>query len=194
MQTRRDPEAANLTRCSTRSGSAVPLPFNRLIRRLVPRLFVVLAAFALSACASSVIVPDGVEVAPVGPAHVLERGTHDGERVVWGGQIVEVENLADRTVLVVASYPLDRSDRPQWREEPGVRFIAEQTGFLEPLTFAPGRFITVLGTVDGTEQRPVGQFDYRHPKLLTEELYLWPDDPYYWDRQVRWNIGLGVVL
>lgn len=160
----------------------------------VMRLLAALSILSLCACASSVIVPDGVEVAPVGPAHVLERGGHDGELVVWGGQIVEVDNLADRTILVVASHPLDSSDRPRWQQEPGVRFIAEQSGFLEPLTFAPGRFVTVLGTVDGTEQRPVGQFDYRHPKLLTQDLYLWPVDPYYWDRQVRWNVGFGVRL
>jgi outer membrane lipoprotein len=152
------------------------------------------ALLLLGGCASSVIVPKGVDVAPVGPAHVLERGGHEGELVVWGGQIVEVENLADRTILVVASYPLDSSDRPRWQQEPGVRFIAEQSGFLEPLTFAPGRFVTVLGTVDGMEQRPVGQFDYRHPKLQTNDLYLWPADPFYWDRQLRWNLGVGVYL
>jgi outer membrane lipoprotein len=157
-------------------------------------LAALLGTLLLAACASSVIVPEGVEVAPVGPAHVLERGGHDGQTVVWGGQIVEVENLADRTLLVVASYPLDRSDRPRWQEAPGVRFIAERSGFLEPLTFAPGRFVTVLGTVDGTEQRPVGEFDYRHPKLNAEALHLWPADPYFWDPQVRWNLGIGVHL
>lgn len=157
-------------------------------------LFAALAVLFLAACASSVIVPKDVEIAPVGPAHVLEEGGHNGKTVVWGGQIVAVDNLADRTLLVVASYPLDRSDRPRWQAEPGVRFIAEQSGFLEPLTFAPGRFVTVLGTVDGTEQRPVGQFDYRHPKLKTDDLYLWPADPFYWDRGVRWNLGVGVYL
>ena len=145
----------------------------------------------LSACSTSVIVPDGVEVAPVGPAHVLERGGHEGERVVWGGEIVEVENLADRTLIVVASYPLDSSDRPRWRDQAGVRFVAEQEGFLEPLTFSPGRFVTLLGRVDGTVQRPVGQYDYRHPLLQTEDIYLWPADPYYWSGPVRWNVGIG---
>lgn len=158
------------------------------------RVCVILVVLSLCACASSVIVPDGVEVAPVGPAHVLERGGHNEKRVVWGGQIVDVENLEDRTLLIVASYPLDRSDRPRWQQEPGVRFIAEQSGFLEPLTFAPGRFVTILGRVAGTEQRQVGQFDYRHPKINTEELHLWPADPYFWDRQVRWNFGLGIHL
>jgi len=165
-----------------------------VLRTHTARLLAAVAILSLCACASSVIVPDDVEVAAIGPAHVLERSGLDGNRVVWGGQIVAVENLSDRTILVVASYPLDRTDRPRWQQEPGVRFIAEQTGFLEPLTFAPGRFVTIMGTVDGTEQRPVGQFDYRHPKLSTEEIYLWPADPYYWDRQVRWNVGVGFSL
>ncbi|MEN1727916.1 MAG: Slp family lipoprotein, partial [Pseudomonadota bacterium] len=101
---------------------------------------------------------------------------------------------AERTILVVASFPLDSSDLPEWTEEAGVRLIAEQGGFLEPLTFAPGRFVTLMGRIDGTEQRAVGEFDYRHPRMLTEEIYLWPADPYLWGGQVRWNFGLGVSL
>jgi len=164
------------------------------IRIAIRSLLAVGFGALLAACASSVIVPDGLDVSAIGPAHVLEQDGHEGERIVWGGQIVEIENQAEQTVLVVASYPLDSSDRPRWRQEAGVRFIAIQDGFLEPLTFAPGRFVTLLGTVDGREERAVGDFDYLHPRMVVEDIYLWPADPYLWSGPVRWNFGVGIHL
>jgi outer membrane lipoprotein len=164
------------------------------IRTFINSLATLICGGLLTACASSVIVPHGVEVSAIGPAHVLEQEGLEGERVVWGGQIVEVENQAEQTVLVVASYPLDSSDRPRWQQEAGVRFIAVQAGFLEPLTFAPGRFVTLLGTVNGTEERAVGEFDYLHPRMVAEDIYLWPADPYLWGGPVHWNFGVGIHL
>ncbi|MBB6086161.1 Slp family lipoprotein [Wenzhouxiangella marina] len=152
------------------------------------------ASLLLVACATSPVATDGEEIAPVGPAHVLEDQSLVGELVVWGGRIVEVENRADRTLLVVASLPLDRADRPRLHYEPGVRFIAEQPGYLEPLTFAPGRFVTILGTVSGTRIRAVGDYDYLHPTMDIEKLHLWPSDPMMWSPHWRWNFGIGIRL
>lgn len=155
---------------------------------------IVLAAGLLVACASSPVAPEGVTIAPVGPAHALADESHLDQLVIWGGQIIEVENQADQTLLVVASYPLDRSDRPRLDTEPGVRFIAEQSGFLEPLTFAPGRFVTLLGRVQATRTRAVGAYAYEHPVLLVDRIHLWPVDPALWTPAARWQFGIGIQL
>ena len=148
----------------------------------------------IAACASSPIAPEGVTIAPVGPAHVLEEDFHQGKLVIWGGRIVEVENQSDITLLAVASYPLNRADQPRTDAEPGVRFLVINPGFLEPLSFAPGRFVTVLGRVSGLRERPVGEFTYTYPVIETEEIHLWADDPELWRNRTRWNFGVGIRL
>lgn len=148
----------------------------------------------LSACASSPLATDDQAIAPFGPAQVLSGEATAGDRVVWGGRIAAVRNLAEFTELTIVSYPLDRADRPRVQSEPGVRFLLRQPGFLEPVQFTPGRFLSVLGTVAGLEQTPVGEYWLELPVLEAEQLHLWPADLSQWQRQTRFNIGVGIRL
>lgn len=159
--------------------------------RPVPALFLLLL---ISACATSPVTTDADDVQPFGPAHVLDGQSVPGDRVVWGGRIVGIRNLATHTEISVVSYPLDRGDRPRLGREPGVRFVLRQPGFLEPVQYAPGRYLTVLGTVAGTEQREVDQFLAEQPVIEAERLHLWPADVGQWQRQTRFSIGLGISL
>ncbi len=145
-------------------------------------------------CAQSPVAPRDAEVAPYGPAHVLSGDAPAGETVVWGGRIVAVKPLADRTELVIASYPLDRADRPRIRERAGVRFVMVDARFLEPVDWSPGRFVTVLGTIEGIEDRLTGEHLHAHPVIHAERVHLWPADPVEWRTQPVFNIGVGVRL
>lgn len=159
------------------------------------RLLVLLAVCPLLfACASSPVADGDIQVAPIGPAHVLAEQGHEGQMVVWGGRIAAVYNLSDRTELEIVSLPLDRADRPRLEAEPGVRFVAVQAGFLEPMQYAPGRYVTLLGSVEGIEQRSVGEFLYDHPVMVTERLHLWPRDTASWRQQPRFSVGIGIRL
>lgn len=148
----------------------------------------------LAACASSPVAPETEPVLPLGPAHVLEEKSQPGDRVIWGGRIVAVRNLTDHTELAVVSYPLDRADRPRLAEEPGVRFLVRRSGFLEPVQYAPGRFVTVLGTVAGIEHAEVDEYRLAHPVLTAERLHLWPTDALRWPSRTQFSIGLGISL
>jgi outer membrane lipoprotein len=148
----------------------------------------------LAACATSPVATDQVSVAATGPAHVLAQAGHEGEMVVWGGRIVQADNFAEYTELVVVSYPLDRADRPRLNAEPGVRFIVSEAGFLEPMKFAPGRFVTVLGRVAGIQERAIGEYLYEHPLLEAEQIHLWPADPAQWRARTGFSIGIGIRL
>lgn len=154
----------------------------------------VVTLLLLTACASSPVAPDGVEVAAIGPAHVLAEEGHDGALVVWGGRIVAVENRADHSVLVVVSLPLDRGDRPRVKADPGVRFMVVEDGFIEPMQFAPGRFVTVLGRVEGIAERKVGEYVYDHPLIEAEQVHLWPVNQADWRTSPRFSIGVGIRL
>lgn len=148
----------------------------------------------IAACANSPVATDADQVVPRGPAHVLEGNSQPGDRVIWGGRIVAVRNLAEYTELGVVSYPLDRADRPRLDEDPGVRFLIEHPGFLEPVRYAPGRFVTVLGTVAGIENRQVDEYLLAQPVLHAEQLHLWPSDASRWQSRTQFSIGVGIRL
>lgn len=154
-------------------------------------ILLVLTLLAIG-CARSPVLDADVEVADIGPAQVLEGHGTPGQRVVWGGRIVAIESLADRTELTIASYPLDRGHRPRINREAGVRFILVESGFLEPIDYAPGRFVTVLGSLGETEERATGEYLHFHPVLYAERIHLWPADPEEWQPQRRINLGVGV--
>lgn len=157
-------------------------------------IIVLCLAVLVGGCAQSPVARDVDDVVPHGPAHVLSGESQPGERVVWGGRIVGVENHAGHSELVIASYPLDRADRPRIRQSAGVRFVLIEYGFLEPVEWAPGRFVTVLGTVAGIEERATGEYLHSHPVLEAERLHLWPADPADWQSRTGFNIGVGISL
>ncbi|TVS12357.1 MAG: hypothetical protein EA419_05340 [Wenzhouxiangella sp.] len=163
--------------------------------RAVQRAAAILLTLVLAtACASSPVAPENDDVVGLGPAHVLSGDAEPGDRVIWGGRIASIRNLADRTELTVVSYPLDRGDRPRLNQDPGVRFLLRYPDFLEPAQYVPGRFVTVLGTVEGLEVLTVDEHELRHPVLDGERLHLWPADASRWQSQTRFSIGVGIRL
>jgi hypothetical protein len=72
------------------------------------------------------------------PADVIAGRAGDGQ-VHWGGRIVGIENLRDRTRLEVLAFPLASDGEPLVTEAPQGRFIVERPGFLEPHDYAPDR-------------------------------------------------------
>ena len=111
--------------------------------------------------------------APVGVQDAQQRDGA-GERVRWGGEIVETRPGANETCFEVVSRPLDRQARPRDADETAGRFIACAPGFSEPSVYAPGRELTVAGGLASPTTRKVGDYDYRFPLVRAETVYLWP--------------------
>lgn len=174
--------------------SRIPNRSRRFLSRPPLLCLAVITGLIVAGCAPSPISPGDRSVSATGPAHVLDDSSRVGDTVVWGGEIVAVRNLEDATELAVVSRPLDRGDRPSLRAEGGVRFIAIQSGFLEPVNYAPGRFVTVLGVVRGVENRQVGEYSHAHPVLTVDQLHLWPVNPADWQPRTRFSLGVGVRL
>lgn len=160
------------------------------LRVLIPGLLAIL----LSACATSPVATETDQVQSLGPAEVLAGKSQAGDRVVWGGRIVAVRNLAEHTEISVVSYPLNHADRPQFDAEPGVRFLLRRPGFLEPVQYASGRFLTVLGTVSGIEHAEVDQFHLAHPVIEAERIHLWPIDAARRHSGTQFHLGVGIRL
>jgi outer membrane lipoprotein len=119
-----------------------------------------------------------------------QQGGTEGERVRWGGSVITVEPLPDRTCFQVLGRPLGSNGRPRLTDASEGRFLACRAGFYDPAVFTAGREMTVVGTRDGGETRTVGEFQLRLPRVAAEAIHLWPErrDPlYYNDPYYFWS-------
>ena len=96
-----------------------------------------------------------------------------GAALTWGGVVVAVRNLADRTVLEVLAYPLRRDHSPDTDSEPQGRFLVDHDGFLEPRDYPAGRALTVSGSLLGYRDGSVAGGDYRFPAISADEKQRW---------------------
>ena len=130
---------------------------------------------------------------PVASRRQVTTRAVKGQVLTWGGSIVSIKNLKDRTLLEVMAYPLASDGKPRTDLQSQGRFLADYPGFLEPTEYQPGRLVTVTGPMLGYKDGKVGDADYRYPALQANEMKLW-------DRQAAgrgWsrpaiNVGVGV--
>lgn len=143
----------------------------------------------VAGCASQV--PREIREAPAGsPSEAAVRVEPDkyvGTRVRWGGKILKVENRPNESWIEIVSYPLESSGRPDEERASGGRFLARNTGFLDPAVLATGQAITVTGTLESGVSRLIGEFSYKFPVVKIEAYYLWPvlpppsyPPPFWW--------------
>lgn len=133
-----------------------------------------LAAILLSACATEPsVLHSGRSFSEITPGDAPTRAA-PGSEVRWGGTIAAVSPGKAETCFQVVSRPLDGSARPESGDRTNGRFIACAAGFYDPVIYATGREITVVGTLQAPEKGAIGGYDYLFPKVSASTLYLWP--------------------
>ncbi len=155
---------------------------------LSPKLATLLAAaFVLAGCATAPAPLRG-DYAPLTPADAASTAAV-GASVRWGGTIAAVEPRRDSTCLQIVGRDLGSLARPRSDDSTTGRFLACRAGFYDPQVFATGREVTVVGRIDGMETRLIGEYEYRHPRVAADVIYLWPPrqevdprwrDPWYY--------------
>lgn len=115
-----------------------------------------------------------------------------GKTVLLGGNIIETQNLSDRTLIVVLQRPLGFRKKPSGEDVSRGRFILYVPGFLDPAIYRHGRKITLVGSVIGKEVRPLGEIEYSYPVIEKKELHLWPPEESY-VTEPRVYFGFGIV-
>lgn len=110
------------------------------------------------------------------PAQAAASGTASTGTIRWGGPILSMNNTGDSTCFEILSRPLDAQGRPRHVDRDQGRFLACYAGFKDPEVYKPGRDVTVIGTLAGTEQRKVGEFDYTYPKVAASAVHLWKQE------------------
>ncbi len=165
----------------------------RLLSRSGSRLAWLAATLsALAGCASPPVFKDAPPAAPAPAEVALAPERYHGTQVVWAGKILGTRNLADTTEVQVIAYPADASQRPDQSAPTQGRFIVVLPGYVEPLDFPPGRFLTVRGHLQGTRVGSVDAHDYVYPLLQQGELHLWPVNFPNERGHVSFGLGVGV--
>lgn len=161
------------------------------------RLLLPLLGLLLGACASAPPIDAGGAREGLSAETVAEAGpVFDGERVLWGGRIVEVRNEAEDTVIEILDYPLDSGQRPDTDATAGARFLVVQPGFLDPVDYAAGRLLTALGTLTPSRTARAGDAERVLPVVEAEALELWPPPraDAEWRSRPRVNFGFGIII
>ena len=101
---------------------------------------------------------------------------HVGAHVILGGDIVATVPRPGETEVEVLSKRLGGGDVPERSDRTDGRFLVRTREFLDPAVYAPGRRLTVLGAVAGSEERRLGELPYAYPVISAERIKLWPAD------------------
>ena len=147
------------------------------------------ALLTLAGCASQ---PSPIATEPAGNVPIAEvRANPDayvGKQVRWGGAIASVENKANQTWVEIVGRELKDNGRPLLKKESRGRFLARFQGFLDPAVYAPGRLITIIGTIEGKTTRNIGDFPYLYPVVAVTDSQLWElkRRPVFYHRPPPW--------
>jgi len=137
-----------------------------------------LVSILLAGCTSQI--PQNIRQAPPNNPSIEQVRNSTLENPIWlvrwGGEILETENLENETRFTVLASKLSKSGEPGTTDDSEGRFIAIVPVFLDPKVYAPGRYLTVSGTLLRFEDRKVGEFAYRYPVVQANSYYLWPEE------------------
>lgn len=142
-----------------------------------------LAGLLLLAVACTTVQP--MPIPPENPSPSVVRDNLDSnlhKPVTWGGIILVTEAKQNVSLVTVLAKPLDSNGEPIDTEQSYGRFIAQFNDFRDPAVFAAGRVLTVVGTIQGSETRKIGDYDYVHPLVSVTDYRLWQvrqNEPYY---------------
>ncbi len=154
---------------------------------------ILLISLLLGACAGPAPFDAGKIELSLSPQQLREAPPTDseGKMVMWGGVILDTRNLDNSTQIEVLAYPVNDRQYPMQDQPPQGRFLILQSGYLEPVDYAQGRRISVLGRLQPSQPGKIGDSDYLYPVVDAEQLKLWPKGG---PSRTRFHFGLGIQL
>jgi outer membrane lipoprotein len=149
-------------------------------------------ALALLAGCATPVFKDAPATATTPIEIARDAENHDGTSVVWGGKILDVRNGTDRTEVQVVAYPLDRAQRPDPDAPTLGRVVVALPGFVEPLDYPAGRFVTLRGRIAGSQTRRIDERDVVLPVVTDATIHLWPINFPRERPHLSFGIGVGI--
>lgn len=116
-----------------------------------------------------------------------------GERVLWGGTIISIDNQADHSCIEILSKPLASDARPLHTQTTLGRFLACSNEFFDPEQYPKGHEITVAGAIDSMSSKYIGEYRYDFPIVDADAIHFWApvQDNHRYLIYQGWSIGPG---
>jgi outer membrane lipoprotein len=148
-------------------------------------------AWVLAACGGGISRQAREQVTYTGSFADLQQNPakYKGVVVLLGGKVVEPLAKEGVTELAVLQLELGSRDRPLDNDQTQGRFLVRSTQFIDPAIFPPGTFVTVVGRLQGSQVRSIGQMAYTYPVIEPVELKKWPAGS---DASPRFHFGIGI--
>lgn len=145
----------------------------------------------LTACSGGISQQARDQVTYTGPFAELQQAPakYRGAMVLLGGKVIETLTAADATELVVLQLDIGSRDRPLDNDRSQGRFLVRSTRFIDPAIFPSGTLITVVGRLQGSETRPIGEMPYTYPVIEPAEMKKWPAGS---EVSPRFHFGIGI--
>ena len=141
---------------------------------MLPKILIFIFSGLLMSCASTPLFDESQVSLSLTPKIVIaDAGSSRDKTVLWGGTILDIQNLKDSTQIEILAYSLSSSFRPKVNGKPLGRYIVMQQGYLEPTEYAQGRLLTVLGDIGDVQTGNVGESTYLFPFVNAQQLQLW---------------------
>jgi len=128
-----------------------------------------------------------------------------GQESRFGGRVVGITNMENRTRLEIATLPLDEGARPMLGNPSVGRIAAYVNGFIDPVDFR-NQLVTVVGPISGVENGKIGSTPYKFVTVNVNSYKRWrvvqevmmppqPVGPWGWGYggpyDSRWGRGFG---
>ncbi|WP_415227635.1 Slp family lipoprotein [Psychromonas sp.] len=156
-------------------------------------VFMLFTAMLLWGCTTNdKFASDGIDLTITPQGVVAESAVLKNELILWGGVIISSVNLQDVTQFEILAYPLTSEQKPNTGQAPVGRFLAIQEGYMELTDYAPGRLMTVRGTLHEKRSGRIGKSDYIYPLVNINQLYLWRKQEQV--KEPQFHFGLGVMF
>lgn len=145
----------------------------------------------LAACAGGISREARSQVTYMGTFAEVQQSPskYEGQTVLWTGKVIASQVKNGATELTVLQLDSGSQDRPSETEQSHGRFLIRSAQFLDPALYPQGTPITVVGRLQGSETRPIGEMPYTYPVVDPIEIKKWPVAH---DSEPRFRFGIGI--
>jgi outer membrane lipoprotein len=101
---------------------------------------------------------------------------YEGRIIMLSGVVLNAKRAEDKTEIEILQTPTKSGMPSADRSRSGGRFIAVDSGIVDPATVEKGSPVTVIGEVSGTMVKPMDEGHYTYPVVVVKQLVDWSQE------------------